>query len=133
VIRNSSSKLKQVEAIVRREKFPDVDSGLRAIGVGGMTVMDAGTRGMATETELVNVGGKWTFSQEFLHRVMISLVVDDDDVRKVVNTIVRSAGTNSVGDGKVFVTQIEKAIDIASGEADNDAALDLGGARSYRE
>lgn len=125
--------MKQIEAILRSEKFPDVDRSLRGIGVGGLTVMDARGRGRATETEVINVRGKWTFTHEFLHRAIISLVVEDDDVRKVVDTIVKSASTNSVGDGKVFVMPIEKAIDIATGESDNDAALDLRGAKPSKK
>jgi nitrogen regulatory protein P-II 1 len=125
--------LKQIEAIVRREKFPDVDRSLRAIGVGGLTVIDARGRGRAVETEVVNVRGKWTFTHEYLHRVIISLVVEDDDVKKVVDTIVASASTSAVGDGKVFIIPIEKAIDIATGESDNDAALDLKRAKSSKK
>jgi len=52
-------------------------------------------------------------------------VVEDEDVEKVVNTIVASATTKSIGDGKIFVFPIEMAIDIGSGEKDDDAALDL--------
>lgn len=117
--------MKQIEAIIRREKFPDVDGSLRAIGVGGLTVIDARGRGRAVETEVINVRGRWTFTHEFLHRIIISLVVEDDDVKKVVDTVAKSASTGSVGDGKIFVMPIEKAIDIATGEADDDAALDL--------
>ena len=117
--------MKQIEAIIKREKFPDVDSSLRAIGVGGLTVLEGKGRGRAKETEVINVRGSWTFTHEFIHRVVISLVVEDEDVQKVVDAIVSSASTNSVGDGKVFVIPIEKAVDIGSHETDNDAALDL--------
>ena len=117
--------MKQIEAVIRREKFPDVDSSLRKIGVGGLTVIEAEGRGRARDIETVNIRGKWTFTHEFIHRVIISLVVEDDDVDKVVSTIVASASTKTVGDGKIFVFPIEKSIDIGSGERDNDVALDL--------
>lgn len=124
--------MKQIEAIIRREKFPDVDRSLRAIGVGGLTVIEAKGRGRATETEVINVRGSWTFTHEFIHRIVISLVVEDDDVKKVVDTIVESASTNSIGDGKVFVLPIEKAIDIGTRETDNDAALDFSASKSKK-
>lgn len=117
--------MKQIEAIIRREKFPDVDRSLRAIGVGGLTVLEGKGRGRAKETEVINVHGSWTFTHEFIHRVVISLVVEDGDVQKVVDAIVSSASTSAVGDGKVFVIPIEKAVDIGSRETNNDAALDL--------
>jgi nitrogen regulatory protein P-II 1 len=122
--------LKQIEAIVRREKFPDVDRALRDIGVGGLTVVECRGRGRAKETQVINVRGTWKFTHEYIHRVIISLVVEDEDVQKVVDTIVANGSTKSVGDGKVFVLPIERAVDIGSGDADNDAVLDLRGATS---
>ena len=111
--------------MIRREKFPEVDASLRKIGVGGLTVSEAMGRGRERVTETINVRGQWKFTHEFIHRMIISLVVEDDDVDRVVDAIITSASTKSVGDGKIFILPIEKSIDIGSGETDNDAALDL--------
>jgi nitrogen regulatory protein P-II 1 len=119
--------LKQIEAIIRKEKFPDVDRGLREIGVGGLTVSEGVGRGRARETETVNVRGKWTFTHERIHRTKISIVVKDEDVKKVVDAVVANASTGSIGDGKVFVIPLEKAMDIGSADANDDTAFDLMG------
>ena len=117
--------MKQIEAVIKREKFPEVDGALRKIGVGGLTVTEAMGRGRATEIEKINIRGSWEFTHEFIRRIIISLVVEDEDVQSVVDTIVSSASTKSVGDGRIFVIPIEKSIDIGSGEMDTDAVLDI--------
>ncbi len=117
--------LKQIEAIIRKEKFPDVDRVLREIGVRSLTVSEGFGRGRARETETINIRGKWTFTHEHIHRTKISLVVKDEDVEKVIDVVVANASTGSVGDGKVFVIPIEKAMDIGSGNPGDEAAFDL--------
>jgi nitrogen regulatory protein PII len=115
----SESGMRQIEAMVRREKVPDVDKALRSLGVSGMTMTEARGRGRDEIITTSYVRGKWTFSTDFVHRVIISVVVDASDVDKVVDAIVKSASTKKVGDGKIFVHRIERAIDISTGEADD--------------
>ncbi len=67
--------------------------------------------------------GKWTYSTEYMKRVIVSIIVDYQDVDKVVAAIIDSASTKSVGDGKIFVFPVGKAIDLASGKADNCALV----------
>jgi len=111
--------MKQIEAIIRREKAPNVDKALRDIGVSGMTMTEARGRGRDEIITTSFVRGKWTFTTDFVHRVIINVVVDASDVDKVVDAIVKAASTKKVGDGKIFVYPIEKAIDISTGQADD--------------
>jgi len=115
----SSSGVAQIEAIVRREKVPDVDRALRALGVSGITMIEAKGRGRDKVITTSFVKGKWTFTTDVIHRVIINVVVDENDVDKVVDAIVKSASTKSVGDGKIFVYAIERSIDVSTGEADD--------------
>ncbi len=114
--------LMQVNAVIRKEKFPDVDLALKKVGVGGLTVTEAQGRGRDKLTVTYYARGKWTYSTEYMGRVMVSIVVDSQDVDKVVAAIIESASTKSVGDGKIFVLPVGKAFDLASGKAD-DCAL----------
>jgi nitrogen regulatory protein P-II 1 len=121
----SEAGMRQIEAIVRREKVPDVDKALRSLGVSGMTMTEARGRGRGKVITASFVKGKWTFSTEFIHRAIINVVVDARDVDRVVESIVKSASTKTIGDGKIFVYPIERAIDISTGE-DDDHALNPG-------
>lgn len=94
--------MKQVEAIIRSEKFPDVDRGLREIG------------------------GKWTFTHELDYETKISMVVEDKDVRRVVEAVVSNASTGSANDGKVLVIPVERAMDISPDDAYDEALAHLG-------
>jgi nitrogen regulatory protein PII len=121
----SASGVAQIEAVVRREKVPDVDRALRALGVTGVTMIEAKGRGRDELITTSFVRGKWTFTTDVIHRVVINVVVDEKDVDKIVDAIVKSASTKKVGDGKIFVYAIERAIDISTGGAD-DHSLDPG-------
>ncbi len=118
----SMATLMQVNAIIRKEKFPDVDLALKKVGVGGLTVTEAQGRGRNKLTVTYYARGKWTYSTEYMGRVIVSIVPDYQDVDRVAAAIIDSASTKSVGDGKIFVFPVGKAIDLASGRAD-DCAL----------
>jgi len=111
--------MRQIEAIVRREKFPAVDRALRDLGVSGVTMVEAKGRGRDKIITTSFVRGKWTWTTDVVHRVIVKVVVDPGDVDKVVNAIVKAASTKKVGDGKIFVHVIDEAIDISTGENDD--------------
>jgi len=115
----SESGMRQVEAIVRSERFPNVDKALRDLGVSGVTMVEAKGRGRDKIITTSFVRGRWTFTTDVIHRVIVNVVVDVSDVAKVVDAIVKSASTKKVGDGKIFVYPIERAIDISTGESDD--------------
>ena len=111
--------MKKIEAIIKPFKLDDVKEALTEIGVIGMTVMEV--RGFGRQkghTELYR-GSEYTI--DFLHKVKVELVVADQLVPKVVETIIAAAKTGSIGDGKVFVLPVEEAVRIRTGERGEDA------------
>jgi len=111
--------MKKIEAIIKPFKLDDVKEALTEIGVIGMTVMEV--RGFGRQkghTELYR-GSEYTI--DFLPKVKVELVVADQLVQKVVETIIAAAKTGSIGDGKVFVLPVEEAVRIRTGERGEDA------------
>ena len=102
---------------------------MRDLGVSGVTMVEAKGRGRDKIITTSFVRGKWTFTTDVIHRVIVNVVVDASDVDKVVDAIVKGASTKKVGDGKIFVYPIEKAIDISTGESDDHS---LNAARAAR-
>jgi nitrogen regulatory protein PII len=115
----SGAGVKQIEAIVSSAKFPSVDKALRALGVSGATMVEAKGRGRDQIITTSLVRGRWSWTTDVVHRVIVNVVVDASDVDKVVDAIVKAASTNKVGDGKIFVYPIERAIDISTGQSDD--------------
>ena len=111
--------MKKIEAIIKPFKLDDVKEALTEIGVIGMTVMEV--RGFGRQkghTELYR-GSEYTI--DFLPKVKVELVIADQLVPKVVDTIIAAAKTGSIGDGKVFVLPVEEAVRIRTGERGEDA------------
>ena len=106
--------MKKVEAIIKPFKLDDVKEALTGLGIVGMTVTEV--RGFGRQkghTELYR-GSEYTI--DFLPKVKVEVVVPDNLVEKVVSTIVASAKTGSIGDGKVFVMPIGDTLRIRTGE-----------------
>jgi len=107
--------MQKVEAIIRREKFSEVDAALKAIDVVGLTCEDVNGRGRAKGADTqVLAHGKWTYEHEYVRRIKLEAVVNDEDVEKVTKAIIEHAGSHSHGDGMIFVTPVYKAIDISA-------------------
>ena len=102
--------MKKVEAEVRKERFPEVDLALKKIGVPGLTVAEEQRAGR----------GMWSYPVENVKHLILTVVVDDDGARKVVESIRGSARTGSWGDGRIAVSTIDDALDIGSGRADRN-------------
>jgi nitrogen regulatory protein P-II 1 len=105
------SQLKKVEAEVRKERFPEVDFALKRIGVPGLTVVEEQRAGR----------GMWSYPLENVKHLILTVVVDDDGVREVVESIRGSASTRSWGDGRIAVSTIEDVFDIGSGRPDTSS------------
>ena len=106
--------MKKVEAVIKPFKLDDVKEALTGLGIVGMTVTEV--RGFGRQkghTELYR-GSEYTI--DFLPKVKVEVVVPDDLVEKVVSTIVASAKTGSIGDGKVFIMPIGDTLRIRTGE-----------------
>ena len=106
--------MKKIEAIIKPFKLDDVKDALSKIGVNGMTVIESkGFGRQKGHTELYR-GAEYTV--DFIPKIKIEVVIDDKILKKTVETIQKSAKTDKIGDGKIFVSNIEEAIRIRTGE-----------------
>jgi len=111
--------MKKVEAIIKPFKLDEVKEALHEIGVSGITVTEAkGFGRQKGHTELYR-GAEYIV--DFLPKVRLEVVVDDGQVDRVVEAIATAARTGRIGDGKIFVSPVESAIRIRTGERDLDA------------
>jgi nitrogen regulatory protein P-II 1 len=111
--------VKKIEAVIKPFKLDEVKEALHEIGVSGITVTEAkGFGRQKGHTELYR-GAEYVV--DFLPKVRLEIVVDDDQADRVVETIANAARTGRIGDGKIFVSTIESAVRIRTGERDSDA------------
>lgn len=106
--------MKLVTAIIKPFKVDDVKEALKGAGVNGMTVSEVkgfGRQGGHTETYR---GSEYQI--DFVPKMKMELVIDDADVDRVVDVIVKAASTGKIGDGKVWVTTVEQIVRIRTGE-----------------
>lgn len=112
--------MKKIDAIIKPFKLDEVKDALQAIGIVGMTVTEVkGFGRQKGHTELYR-GAEYTV--DFLPKLKLELVVSDEQVEETVEVIKTGAGTGKIGDGKIFVTAVEQAVRIRTGET-GDAAL----------
>ena len=111
--------MKKVEAIVRHFKLEDVKNALTEQGIHGMTVTEVRGFGRQRGHKETYRGAEYTV--DFLPKVKLEVVVDDDQADRVVEAVAAAAQTGRIGDGKIFVTAIESALRIRTGETDADA------------
>ena len=111
--------MKKVEAIIKPFKLEEVKEALAEIGVQGMTVTEVKGFGRQKGHTEIYRGSEYTV--DFLPKVKIEVVVDDGESTAVAEAIVKSANTGKIGDGKVFISGIEEAIRIRTGETGGDA------------
>ena len=111
--------MKLITAIVKPFKLDDVREALSEIGVQGITVTEVkGFGRQKGHTELYR-GAEYVV--DFLPKVKIEIVLDDDQVDGAIEAIVNAAKTEKIGDGKIFISSLEKVIRIRTGEVDQDA------------
>lgn len=106
--------MKRVEAIVRPEKLQDVKNALVEIGATGMTLEDV--RGFGRQKGQTSTYRGISYTVEFLTKKRLVLVVSDDWLERTVNAITKAAATGTIGDGKIFVSPVDQAIRIRTGE-----------------
>src|ERR1700752_2047357 len=111
--------MKKIEAIVKPFKMEDVKEALTEIGIEGMTVSEVKGFGRQKGHSEIYRGSEYTV--DFLPKVKFEIVVSDDVAQRVVEAILQSAKTGKIGDGKVFVTQVEEAIRIRTDERGREA------------
>ena len=111
--------MKKIEAIVKPFKLDDVKSALGELNVEGMTVSEVKGFGRQKGHTEIYRGSEYTV--DFLPKIKIELVLPDEQVASAVAAIVKSAHTGKIGDGKVFVSDVEDAIRIRTGERGENA------------
>jgi nitrogen regulatory protein PII len=106
--------MKKIEAIIKPFKLDDVKEALHGIGVQGLTISEVkGFGRQKGHTELYR-GAEYVV--DFLPKIKLEVVVSADQVENVISAIVEAAGTGRIGDGKIFVTALEEAVRIRTGE-----------------
>jgi nitrogen regulatory protein P-II 1 len=111
--------MKKIEAIIKPFKLDEVKEALHDVGIQGITVLEAkGFGRQKGHTELYR-GAEYVV--DFLPKVKIEVVIDDAMTEKVADAIQNAAQTGRIGDGKIFITTIDEAIRIRTGERGSDA------------
>jgi len=111
--------VKRIEAIIKPFKLDEVKESLHEVGVSGITVTEAkGFGRQKGHTELYR-GAEYVV--DFLPKVKLEVIVTDSQAEQVVEAIASAAKTGRIGDGKIFVSPIESALRIRTGEQDDDA------------
>jgi len=111
--------MKLVIAIIKPFKLDPVRDALVAIGVHGMTITEV--KGYGRQKGHTEIYRGAEYAVNFLPKIRIEVAVPADEVAKVVETIANAAKTGQIGDGKIFVTSIDQAMRIRTGETDADA------------
>jgi len=111
--------MKKIEAIIKPFKLEDVKAALADVNVTGMTILEV--RGFGRQKGHTEIYRGAEYNIDFVPKIMILIIVDDERVSQVVEIIERTARTGTIGDGKIFVLPIEEAVRIRTGERDKDA------------
>lgn len=114
--------MKKIEAIVRTENLPIVKERLRAIGIGGMTITNVS--GWSKQRELHLQWRGQPMAYDLLPRVKFEIVVPDSQEELVITTIIASSRTGEHGDGMIFVSKVDTAINISTMERGDKAILE---------
>lgn len=112
--------MKKVEAIIKPFKLEDVRDALSRAGVAGITAIDAKGFGRQRGHSELYRGAEYVV--DFLPKVKLELVVADDDLDVCVDAVIKAARTGKIGDGKIFISTIDRVVRIRTGE-ENEAAV----------
>lgn len=111
--------MKRVIAVIRQEKLDEVKKALIAIGCDGMNVSEVKGRGRQLGIKESYRGSKYCI--DLIPKTRIELIVNEDELENILNTIQENARTGEVGDGKIFVSDVAEVIRIRTGEKGSDA------------
>ncbi len=111
--------MKKVEAIIRHFKLEDVKNALTEQGVQGMTVTEV--RGFGRQKGHTEMYRGTEYSVDFVPKIKIEVVVPEEDLQRVMDTIIQAAQTGQIGDGKIFVSDLTQTVRIRTGELNQDA------------
>ena len=111
--------MKKIEAIIKPLKLSAVKDALHEIDLSGMTVIDV--KGFGRQRGHEDLNKNQDYDDEFLAKVKIEIIVEDNIVEKAIKSIKKAAFSGKIGDGKVFVSNIEQVMRIRTGEKDSEA------------
>ncbi len=111
--------MKKIEAVIKPFKLEDVKDALTENGITGMTVSDVKGYGRQQGHSELYRGAEYVV--DFLPKIKLELIVAEEDVDKTIEVLTVSARTGKIGDGKIFVTPVEKIVRIRTGEEDEEA------------
>jgi nitrogen regulatory protein P-II 1 len=109
----------KIEAIIRHFKLEDVKNALTEQGVAGMTITEV--RGFGRQKGHTETYRGTEYAVDFVPKVKLEVAVGDEKLQSVIDTIIRTAQTGQIGDGKIFVTDLRDTIRIRTGETGKDA------------
>ncbi|TYO97709.1 nitrogen regulatory protein P-II family [Geothermobacter ehrlichii] len=111
--------MKKIECIIKPFKLDEVKDALADLGIAGMTVGEV--RGFGRQKGHTELYRGAEYQIDFLPKLKIDLVVPDEQLEAIIGAIQQAAGTGRIGDGKIFVTEVEQAVRIRTGETGTDA------------
>ena len=111
--------MKKIEAIIKPFKLDDVREALSDVGITGMTVSEV--KGFGRQKGHTELYRGAEYMVDFLPKVKLDIVLTDDDVDRAIEVIVKTAQTGKIGDGKIFVTDVERVVRIRTAEEDEEA------------
>jgi nitrogen regulatory protein P-II 1 len=111
--------MKKIEAVIKPDMFSSVKLALAKAGYTSLAAYDVKGRGKQSGV-IETVDGK-SIRADILPKTKIEMVVKDEEVRQVVDVIAKTAGTGTIGDGKIFISAVEDAVRIRTGERGNNA------------
>ncbi|CAK8723036.1 MAG: P-II family nitrogen regulator [Candidatus Electrothrix sp. AW5] len=111
--------MKKVEVIIKPFKLDAVKTALNEIGIKGMTVSEV--KGYGRQKGHTEIYRGAEYKVDFLPKVKIEIIVEADQVNKVVDVVIEAARTGKIGDGKIFVLPVEQVVRVRTGETDSQA------------
>ena len=111
--------MKLITAIIKPFKLDDVREAIANLGVEGLTVSEV--KGFGRQKGHTELYRGAEYQVDFLPKVKLDLVVQDDDVERCIEAIIKAAKTGKIGDGKIFVSNVEQVVRIRTGETDESA------------
>jgi len=111
--------MKQIEAIIKPFKLDEVKEALTKVGIQGMTIAEV--KGFGRQKGHTELYRGAEYSVDFLPKVKIQILVPDEKATQVVDTVLKTARTGKIGDGKIFIIPVEEVVRIRTGEKGADA------------
>ena len=111
--------MKKIEAIIKPLKLSEVKDALQEIELAGMTILDV--KGFGRQRGQEGINSEQDYSDEFLAKIKIEVIVEDSIAEKAIQSIRKAAYSGKIGDGKIFVSNVEEVMRIRTGEKGSDA------------